>query len=123
MGVTERGPAAGFSWGASAKIATLDGSRTGALQICRGEHPNYKRPISEITAAQNACEIVGTFKDQCAGLALNGDQYTATTAYGWAIAADSKTVTSEALARCEAMRQDHDPACRFFQAACDGDAK
>ena len=126
VGVPARGPYYGFSWGAAADAASVDEGTTRAVRICRGQDPVYRAsPKADLTEAQSRCTVVGTFKDQCAGMAFNGEveQNIAATAYGWAIAFDSNTVNSQALARCEAMRAGRGRTCHFDAFICDGNAK
>lgn len=122
VGVPARGPYYGFSWGASADQGG-DESQTHAVQICRGQDPVYRAPKGQINEAQSRCGIVGTFRDQCAGMAFNGDQNTPATAYGWAIAPDSDAVTKQAIVRCEAMRGGRGRECHLDAFICDGSAK
>ncbi len=122
VGVAARGPTGGFSWGAAADEGPEE-SKTSAVKICRGQDPNYRAPKGEITEAQSRCSVVGTFKDKCAAMAFNGSTTIPSTAYGWAIAANSEAAKNQALARCEAMRSGRGAACAVDAAICDGSAE
>jgi len=88
--------------------------------------------MKDCRAARNpktgaACRLIGTFHDQCVSVAVNGDVVNATSpviAVGWAIAPDSATAISRAIARCETMRKGRKEACQTEgQTLCDGSAK
>ena len=75
-----------------------------------------------------ACKLIGTFRDQCAAVAVNGDvvnqESKPLVAAGWAIAPDSTSAISHAIAQCEAMRRGRRGECQIEgKILCDGDAK
>ena len=93
-----------------------DAAKT-AMSDCRGVE------VKNTSKARAACKLIGTFTDKCAVAAFNGDKDTPSTAVGWAIAGDSATAISQALARCEAMRGGKGRFCKDDGPLCDGNAK
>ena len=88
--------------------------------------------MKDCRAARNpktgaACKLIGTFHDQCATVAVNGDvvnEYKPIIAAGWAIAPDSTAAISRAIAQCEAMRKGRRGECQIEgKTLCDGSAK
>jgi hypothetical protein len=58
-------------------------------------------------------------------VAYNGSQTQPTTAYGWAIAADSKSAVDQAIAHCESMRAGAGRDCHLSTSGyfCDGSGR
>jgi Domain of unknown function (DUF4189) len=116
VGMPEGDPSKGFRW--SAYVNNSDASSL-VMKDCRA---------SRNPATGAACKLVGTFRDQCVAIAVSGDPDPApVSAAGWAIAPDSATATSRALAQCEAMRKKGGKACVLDnnnqKPLCDGKAK
>jgi Domain of unknown function (DUF4189) len=115
IGMPEGNPAKGFR---HAKVVNDPNAGAEAMKDCR----NARNPK---TAA--ACSLIGTFKDQCVAVAVNGDavnQNLPIVAAGWAIAWGSATASREAIAKCEAMRKGQKSACQVEgKVLCDGKAK
>jgi hypothetical protein len=75
-----------------------------------------------------ACRLIGTFRDQCAAVAVNGDAANdfnvALIAAGWAIAPSSDEAARGARAQCDKMRKGRARACEVEgKVLCDGNAK
>jgi hypothetical protein len=97
-----------------------------ALDICRGVNlpPGVVMP-NNASQAQKLCAIVGDFNNQCFAIAVDVPNLVpGAHGVGWAIAADSRTAESQALAGCEAMAgPGRRAACAVRKSVCDGSAK
>lgn len=116
VGMPDGDPGKGFRW--SAKVNTPDVAAA-VMKDCR----TARNP-----ATGAACKLAGTFRDQCVAVAVSGDPDPApVSAAGWAIAPDSATATSRALAQCDAMRKKGGKSCvldhKDGKPLCDGKAK
>lgn len=116
VGMPGGDPNKGFRW--SAKVNTADAGAA-VMKDCRA---------SRNPAVGAACKLVGKFSDQCVAVAVSGDPDPApVSAAGWAIAPDSASAVSRALAQCDAMRKQGGKACVIDRqdrtALCDGKAR
>jgi hypothetical protein len=116
VGLPSGGPKQGVVYGYSE-------SRTQALNLCRGNDTANNDIPNNASVAQHACTVVGVYKNQCVAFALNGDAQTVASGFGWAIAADSDSAKTQAIANCDAMAGSgsHRP-CVVQRYACDGSA-
>jgi Domain of unknown function (DUF4189) len=105
----------GVALGWAVNFATKAEAELEALKECLA-HMNA--PAS----TRALCKVTERVHDQCVGIAL--DPKDGTPGVGWAIAADSKTAQSQAMAKCSATAG---PSRRDFcvpkQTRCDGSAK
>jgi hypothetical protein len=115
IGLPGGDPRNGFAAGYASNMKTTEEAQSYALDSCRkATNPRTR----------DACKVVGTFHDECANVAVNGDRNTPSTAVGWAFGPDSRSADSRALAICEAMRSGKGRVCQDDGAAdCDGSAK
>lgn len=113
----------GLHYSIQHNVADADTAASQVMGNCRGTDN------SKIAAA---CRLIGTFRDQCVGVAVNGDaiRYDPSVhavpliAAGWAIEKDTATTASVAIAACEEMRSGRQKACQIlYQVICDGTAK
>ncbi len=116
VGIPKGDPRNGFRW--SLRVNDPDAA-TEVMKVCRQ---------SKYPASAEACMLINTFSDQCGAVAANGDPNAPVTAAGWAIAPDSATATSRAIAMCETMRRAKggSGACHLDgdrAVLCDGTAK
>jgi hypothetical protein len=106
--------ASGFSYGYSISYPDAAQADANAVQTCQNstKDPNL----------QSLCKINQDFSDQCVAVAM--DPQNGTPGVGWAIAADSTTAQSTAIAACQntagASRQSF---CKVDHFGCDGTAK
>ncbi len=112
----------GFVYGIEVNSETSRSAQSGAMDSCRGINRKNNVIPDRASKLQAACKIVGSFKEQCAVMAHNGDQHTPATGFGWTIAPYSATAISRPVAQCDSMRQGHGLACKDYGALCDGDA-
>jgi hypothetical protein len=101
----------------AAKVDALAGCRKGQERTASGTVPN-----SGAEKARTRCEVVTSFSNKCAAVAL--DPKDATPGAGWATGDTQKDADDEALARCRstagASRRDF---CKVTNRLCDGTAK
>ena len=118
VGMPENNPSRGFSHSKFVDEPDAETATSKAMQNCRATR-NPK--IGE------ACKLIGTFRDQCAAVAVNGDVANGTApviAAGWAIAPDSAAAASRAIAQCEIMRKGRQKTCAIEgRILCDGSAQ
>ena len=117
VGMPQGDPNKGFKW--SVRVNNPNAAAE-AMTNCRA---------SRNPKVGAACVLIGSFRDQCAAVAVNGDPDPApVSAAGWAIAPDAETATKRAISQCDAMRKGRGKACILdgggHQALlCDGNAK
>jgi hypothetical protein len=115
IGMVEGDPAKGFR---HSKTVNDPNAAAEAMKDCRA---------ARSPKVGAACILIGTFADQCAAIAVNGDAANTNApiiAAGWAIAPDRDKASSRAIAQCEAMRKGRRSACQVEgKILCDGAAK
>ncbi len=122
VGLPARGPGGGFVYGIWTGLP-LSEAQNKALNACRGIDLENNRVPSSPGEAQQACKLIGTFRDQCAAAAHNSSQQMAATGAGWAIMPTSQGARRSALAQCDSMREGSGPACKVQDWFCDGNAR
>jgi Domain of unknown function (DUF4189) len=91
IGIPPGGIAKGFAGGHSLNAADMASARDGAVNGCH-------KSTGASAAAQSACAVVATFKDQCYAIAL--DPKDGTPGAGWAVAETQALADEEALQQC-----------------------
>jgi len=119
VGMPENNPTKGFRHTQYVNEPDADSAASKAMEDCRAAR-------NPRTGA--ACKLIGTFRDQCVAVAVNGDvandEAAPVIAVGWAIAPDSETAASRAKAQCDEMRKGRRQACGIEgDILCDGRAK
>jgi hypothetical protein len=101
----------------TARADALAGCRKGPERVASGALPDEGQ-----AKARKQCEIVSTFSNQCAALAL--DPKDGTPGAGWATADTQQKADDEALARCQSTAgTDRREFCKVTNQLCDGTAK
>jgi uncharacterized protein DUF4189 len=89
-----------------------------ALEDCR------RNDVIGTSRLRAACEIVETFRNQCASTAFNGDDTMRSGGFGWGVGPDSEIAKNRALEMCDQMRAGRGFVCHpYGQAYCDGTAQ
>lgn len=110
-------PKGGIDEGVVYGYAIGDDAETRSMRYCRGQAKDNNLIPDNASAAQAACEIAGTFKDECVAFAVNkGSQV----GFGWAVAKTSSQAKNRAIAKCQDMAKDG--TCYVQQSTCDGSA-
>jgi hypothetical protein len=99
----------GYAIGININSSSEAEARDAALKYCRSHG-------SDVARAK--CEIVGTFRDQCAAEAE--DPKPGTPGAGWAIAADKAAAEKMAMTNCLATAGDRGSFCKVVTSLCDG---
>lgn len=104
----------GFSSGWATNEASADQADAHALEYCR----TSKDALNSVTL-RSLCKVVQDFTNQCVAVSL--DPAAGTPGVGWAVAVDSATAQSTAVANCkQTAGPDRQDFCKF---ACDGSAQ
>ena len=115
VGLPGGDPSKGFRW--SAKVNNPNAAAE-AMESCRA---------SRYPAIAAACVLITTFSDQCVAIAANAAPDVSVTGAGWAIAPDSASAKSRAIAQCNIMRKGTGQPCTLDNNGealfCDGSAK
>jgi hypothetical protein len=124
-GIAPGGIAQGYAISFRADRPDTDTARADALAGCR-KGPDHTAsgalPDEGAAKARKTCEIVATFINQCAALAL--DPKDGTPGAGWATADIQQKADDEALARCRSTAgADRREFCNVTTQMCDGTAK
>jgi hypothetical protein len=114
-------PSQGFHYSVKAGASDADTVASAVMSDCRAaDNPKIGA----------ACRLIRSFRDQCVALAVNGDAADTNVhdapliGAGWAIATDTATATSVAIAECDRMRKGRQKACQIMgQVRCDGTAR
>jgi hypothetical protein len=124
-GIAPGGVIKGYAISLRSNRPDKDAARSDALAGCQKapEHvASGARPDAGQAKARAQCEVVVTFTNKCASLAL--DTKDGTPGAGWAIGDSQNQADEEALARCRAVagtsRRDF---CKVTNQLCDGTAK
>ena len=124
-GIAPEGVAKGYEISISVNRPTTDDARTAALANCKKKPEKVASgaaPNSGNAKARERCEVVSTFSNKCAALAL--DPKDGTPGAGWATGDTQARADEEALARCRSTagtsRRDF---CKVTNRSCDGTAK
>jgi Domain of unknown function (DUF4189) len=124
-GIAPDGIAKGYSITIQVNRPNSDAARADALAGCR-KGPEQSAagaaPDSGMARARARCEVVTSFSNKCAAVAL--DPKDGTPGAGWATGDTQKDADDEALARCRSVagagRRDF---CKVTNQTCDGTAK
>jgi hypothetical protein len=119
IGMPQGNPNKGFRHSKFVDEPDADTAQSKAMKDCRAA----KNPKTG-----EACRLIGTFHNQCAAVAVNGDVVNnfdaPIIAAGWAIASTSAEAANRAIAQCEGMRKGRAKLCAVEgKILCDGDAK
>jgi hypothetical protein len=124
-GIAPGGPSRGYAISVRVNKSTTDAARTDVLAGCHKGPAHVASgalPDSGQAKARARCDVVTTFSNKCAAVAL--DPKDGTPGVGWATGDTQKHADDEALARCRsvagAARRDF---CKITDQACDGAAK
>jgi hypothetical protein len=124
-GIAPGGPAKGYGIALRVNRPNADVARADALAGCKKapEHvASGAKPDSGQAKARARCEVVTTFVNKCAALAL--DPKDGTPGVGWALGDTQKQAGDEALARCRSTAgADRRDFCKVDNQICDGSAK
>ena len=101
----------------TARAEALAGCRKGPERVASGALPDAGQ-----AKARGKCEIVTTFSNQCAAVAL--DPKDGTPGAGWATADTQQQADDEALSRCQSTAgDDRRDFCKVTNQLCDGTAR
>ena len=117
IGIPPGGVVKGFAGGHSLNASDMPSAREGAVNGCH-------KSTGASDAAQKACAVVATFKDQCYAIAL--DPKDGTPGAGWAIAETQALADQEAVQQCRnTSSPDRQKFCEVpgTNHGCDGTAK
>ncbi len=116
IGIPPGGIVKGFAGGHSLNAKDMPSARDGAVNGCH-------KSTGASAAAQNACAVVASFKDECYAIAL--DPKDGTPGAGWAIAETQTLADEEALQQCRNTAGDRAKFCEVPSTnhGCDGTAK
>lgn len=117
IGIPPGGIAKGFAGGHTLNAADMTSAREGAVNGCR-------KSTGASAAAQSACAVVASFKDECYAIAL--DPKDGTPGAGWAIAETQALADDEAIQQCRnTSNNDRKKFCEVPSTnhGCDGVAK
>jgi hypothetical protein len=124
-GVAPGGVAQGYALSIRADRPDAETARNDALAGCRKGPERVASgalPDAGQAKARGKCEVVSTFSNQCASLAL--DPKDGTPGAGWATADTQQKADDEALARCQnTAGDDRREFCKVMNQLCDGTAK
>jgi hypothetical protein len=124
-GIAPGGPAKGYGISIRVDRPNTDAARADALAGCKKapEHvASGAAPDAGQAKARARCEVVTTFTNKCAAMAL--DPKDGTPGVGWAVGDSQKQANDEALARCRSTAgADRRDFCRIDSQVCDGSAK
>ena len=124
-GIAPGGVGNGYSFSIKVNLPTREAARADALAACKkgpervasGAVPNDGQ-----ARARAKCEVVASFSNKCAALAL--DPKDGTPGAGWATGDTQKAADDEALARCRSVAgTDRRDFCKVTNRVCDGTAK
>ena len=110
VGTTSNVVKDGVAFGAAINYQTEAEARTAALENCK------KFKGAPLAAAQ--CQLVGAFKSECYGIAM--DPKAGTPGAGWAIAATNTIAEQRAMENCKATAgSGRIEFCKIEEAKCD----
>lgn len=105
VGIPPGGLRSGFAYGLSYDHENVQNATNGALERCRKETQQHRLdPATQ-------CQLIGTFKNRCAVIAMDVQNRWA----GWAIADRREDAAESALANCAVGGS----ACKVTDANCD----
>jgi Domain of unknown function (DUF4189) len=117
IGIPPGGVVKGFAGGHSLNAADMPSAREGAVNGCH-------KSTGASDAAQKACSVVATFKDECYAIAL--DPKDGTPGAGWAVAETQALADAQAVQQCRnTSPPDRQKFCEVPSTnhGCDGTAK
>jgi hypothetical protein len=109
LGVTGNIAKDGYAIGLNTNSDSEAAARDSALKYCQSHGGE---------AARAKCEIVATFRNQCAAEAE--DPQAGTPGAGWAIATDKAAAEKMAMTNCLATAGDRGNFCKVVTSVCDG---
>jgi hypothetical protein len=123
-GIAPGGAAKGYGISIRVDRPDRDAARTDALAGCR-KGPEKTAAGAALDSgnakARARCEVVASFRNKCAAVAL--DPKDGTPGVGWATGDTQKDADDEALARCRTAAGSRRDFCKVINRLCDGSAK